>query len=46
MSDPKTEYTQFNDSFIEKLDLILDSGDIVSLLDLYAEINFYQDVFG
>jgi hypothetical protein len=46
MSDPKTEYTQFNDFFIEKLDLILDSGDIVSLLDLYAEINFYQDVFG
>ena len=31
---------------LKTLDLILDSGDVISLLDMFAEINIYQDLFG
>ena len=37
---------RINDVKVDKLDLILDSGDVVSLLDLYTTIDFYQDLFG
>lgn len=44
MSD--TSLTKVNDFRIKTLDLILDSGDVVSLLDMAANINIYQDLFG
>ena len=44
MSD--TLYKKENDFRLKSLDLILDSGDVVSLLDIFANINMYQDLFG
>jgi hypothetical protein len=44
MSD--NSYRKVKDYRLTSLDLILDSGDIVSLLDMFAEINLYQDLFG
>jgi len=44
MSD--TSLRKVNDFRIKSLDLILDSGDVVSLLDMVANINIHQDLFG
>lgn len=38
-------YSKGNDYRIEKLDLILDSGDRISLLDLFVNIRLHQDIF-
>ncbi len=37
---------RINDVRPEKLNLILDSGDPVSLLDIFERIDLYQDLFG
>ncbi len=42
----RTKYEKFNDKEILGLDLILDSGDVLSLLDMYVEFYIYQDLFG
>ena len=39
-------YEKINDSEILSLDLILDSGDPISLLDMYVEFSVFQDLFG
>jgi len=39
-------YRKENDYRLKELNLILDSGDKLSLLDMFAEINIYQDIFG
>lgn len=39
-------YRKENDYRLKELNLILDSGDVLSLLDMFAEINIYQDLFG
>ena len=44
MSD--TSLRKVNDFRLKTLDLILDSGDVVSLLDMARNINIYQDLFG
>ena len=44
MSD--NAYLKVKDYRLKNLDLLLDSGDVVSLLDMYAEVNIYQDLFG
>ena len=44
MSD--TSSKKVTDFRIKTLDLILDSGDVISLLDMVANINIYQDLFG
>jgi len=38
-------YSKGNDFKIEKLNLVLDSGDVISLLDLFVELNIFQDFF-
>lgn len=38
-------YSKGNDFRLDKLDLILDSGDRVSLLDLFVNIRIHQDMF-
>lgn len=40
------DYSKVNDFDLRRLDLTLDSGDVVSLLDMFTEINMYQDLFG
>ncbi len=44
MSD--TLYKKENDFRVKELNLILDSGDVISLLDMVAEVSIYQDLFG
>ena len=44
MSD--NSYKKVKDYRLKSLDLILDSKEVVSLLDMYAEINIHQDLFG
>ena len=44
MSD--TSSKKVTDFRIKTLDLILDSGDVISLLDMVVNINIYQDLFG
>ena len=41
-----TRITKPKDYRLKSLDLILDSGDTVSLLDMFVNINIYQDLFG
>ena len=42
----RTSYERTNDVEIVRMDLILDSGDRVSMKDMYVSIDFFQDIFG
>ena len=42
----RTKYQRSNDYELVSLNLILDSGDIISLMDVYNEFSIFQDIFG
>ena len=41
-----TSIREPNDYRLKSLDLILDSGDVVSLLDMFASINIHHSEYG
>lgn len=41
-----SDYQKPNDFTLDRIDLVLDSGDTVSLFDMFVSIDFFQDIFG